>query len=170
MLWTGLFEAGDRMWWTGIPGDAFVGRRMNAKERRRRLLRRGGAIALLVVAYPLFVVGFTWSHVLRSDFKGGKNGQLDAYRHALASATVSYTLGAWAVEVTTWAFESGGRESNEMDVHNNRIGALIGARAGAFSEIEPAVRDAVVGGCESAGADGQITWLPSSKWRDGKFW
>jgi hypothetical protein len=170
MLWTGLFEAGDRMWWTGIPGDAFVGRRMNAKERRRRLLRRGGAIALLVVAYPLFVVGFTWSHVLRSDFEGGRNGKLDAYRDALASATVSYTLGVWAVEVTTLVFESGGKESNEMDVHNNRIGALIGAKAGSFSGIEPAVRDAVAGGCVSAEETGQITWLPASKWRDGKFW
>ena len=143
---------------------------MNAKERRRRLLRRGGAIALFLAAYPLWVVGFTWRHVLSSEFKGGKNGQLDAYRHALASATVSYTLGDWAVGVTTWVFESGGKESNEMDVHNNRIGALIGAKAGSFSEIEPAVRDAVAGGCEAAGADGRITWLPASKWRDGKFW
>lgn len=60
--------------------------------------------------------------------------------------------------------------ANEMDVHNNRIGALIGAKAGTFSEIEPAVRDAVVGGCVSAGDEGRITWLASSKWRDGKFW
>ncbi len=153
-----------------MPGDAFVGRTMNAKERRRRLLRRGGAFALLLAAYPLWVVVFTWSHVLRSDFEGGRNGKLDAYRHALASATVSYTLGVWAVEVTTWVFESGGKDSNEMDVHNNRIGALIGSKAGSFSEIEPAVRDAVAGGCVSAEDAGQITWLPASKWRDRKLW
>jgi hypothetical protein len=170
MLWTGYFEARNRMWWTGLRVDAFVGGTMIAKERRRRLWRRGGAIALLLAAYPLWVVAFTWSHVLRSDFEGGKNGKLDAYRHALASATVSYTLGVWAVEVTTWVFESGGKESNEMDVHNNRIGALIGAKAGSFSEIEPAVRDAVADGCVSAGDAGQITWLPPSTWRNGKFW
>jgi hypothetical protein len=32
------------------------------------------------------------------------------------------------------------------------------------------VRDAVAGGCVSAEETGQITWLPASKWRDGKFW
>jgi hypothetical protein len=69
-----------------------------------------------------------------------------------------------------WVFESGGKETNGMDIHNNRIGALIGAKAGTFSEIKPVVRDAVVGGCESAGDEGLIKWLPSSKWRDGKFW
>ena len=88
-LWTGLFEARNRMWWTGLRVDAFVGRTMIA---------------------------------------------------------------------------------NEMDGHNNRVGALIGAKAGSFSEIEPAVRDAVAGGCVSAGDAGQITWLPASKWRNGKFW
>ena len=73
------------------------------------------------------MIVFTWSHVLRSDLKGGRHGQLDAYRHALASATVSYTVGEWAVSLTTWVFESGGKDSNKMDIHNNRIGAKIGS-------------------------------------------
>ena len=73
-LWAGLFEARNRMWWTGLRVDAFVGRTMIA---------------------------------------------------------------------------------NEMDGHNNRVGALIGAKAGSFSEIEPAVRDAVAGGCVSAGDAGR---------------
>ena len=111
-----------------------------------------------------------WSNVLKSDFDGGRNGKLDAYRHSLASATVSYTLGEWAVDFTTWIFESSGKESNLMDTHNNRIGARLGSKARTFSDIEPAVRQAVQNGHVSATDSNQITWLPPSKWRDSKLW
>ena len=140
------------------------------KEMRRKLLRRSCVFALLLGIYPVSVIAFTWSHVLRSDFKGGRHGQLDAYRHALASAMVSYTLGEWAVHVTTCIFESGEKESNRMDVHNNRVGAHLGSKAEAFSDIEPAVRRSVMNGNVAAIDPDQITWLPSIRWRDGKFW
>lgn len=107
---------------------------------------------------------------MRSDLKGGRNGQLDAYRHALASATVSYTLGEWAVSLTTWVFESGGKDSNKMDIHNNRLGAKIGSSCTWFGDLEPAVRQAVLDGEASATDPAKITWLSPSKWRDGKFW
>jgi preprotein translocase subunit SecF len=137
---------------------------------RRNLTKRIGVIALLLGVYPAGVMIFTWGHVLKSDFDGGRNGQLDAYRHALASATVSYTLGEWAVDSTTWIFESRGRESNRMDIHNNRIGAEIGAKAQSFGDIEPAVRQSVMNGKVSAVDPNQITWLPRAKWKDGKLW
>jgi hypothetical protein len=57
-----------------------------------------------------------------------------------------------------------------MDIHNNRIGAKIGARAGAFREIEPAVRQAVLNGRVHASDLDQITWLPKDQWRDGRLW
>jgi hypothetical protein len=113
---------------------------------------------------------FTWSHVLKSDLKGGRHGQLDAYRHALASATVSYTLGEWAVNVTTWIFESGEKDSNKMDIHNNRIGAQLGAKAESFADIEPAVHRSVLSGTDSSVNSDQIAWLSSNRWRDGKLW
>lgn len=125
---------------------------------------------MILCIYPACVIAFTWSYVLRSHFEGGRNGKLDAYRHSLASAAVSYTLGEWAVEFTTWIFESGGKESNEMDTHNNRIGARLGSNAKTFSDIEPAVRQAVQHGHVSAKDSDQITWLPASKWRDSKLW
>ncbi len=137
---------------------------------RRKLLRRICAFALILCVYPVCVIVFTWSHVLRSDLKGGRHGQLDAYRHALASATVSYTVGEWAVSLTTWIFESGGKDSNKMDIHNNRIGAKIGSSSKSFSELEPAVRQAVLDGEVSATDGTKITWLSPSNWRDGKFW
>jgi hypothetical protein len=141
-----------------------------AKEMKRRLLKRSLIFALILSVYPACVIAFTWCHVLKSDFEGGRNGKLDAYRHSLASATVSYTLGEWAVNLTTWIFESSGKESNQMDTHNNRIGARIGAEANSFSDIEPAVRQAVQQGHVSATDSDQITWLSPSKWRDAKLW
>jgi preprotein translocase subunit SecF len=143
---------------------------MAGLEIRRNLTKRIGVIALLLGIYPAAVMIFTCGHVLKADFEGGRNGQLDAYRHALASATVSHTLGEWAVDLTTWIFESRGRESNLMDIHNNRIGAEIGAKAKSFGDIEPAVRQSVLYGRVSAVDPNQITWLPRAKWKDGKFW
>jgi hypothetical protein len=141
-----------------------------AEAMRRKVVRRACAFALLLSAYPVCIMVFTWSHVLRSDLKGGRHGQLDAYRHALASATVSYTLGEWAVDVTTWIFESGKKDSNKMDIHNNRIGARLGTKAESFGDIEPAVRSAVLNGTVSSVDTEQITWLSSDRWRDGKLW
>ena len=107
---------------------------------------------------------------MKSDFEGGRNGKLDAYRHSLASATVSYTLGEWAVSLTTWIFESNEKQSNKMDTHNNRIGARIGSNARSLSDIEPSVREAVLRGHVFATDPEQITWLPSSKWRNARLW
>ena len=137
---------------------------------RRKLIRRAGAFALLICVYPVCVIAFTWSHVLKSDLKGGRHGQLDAYRHALASATVSYTLGEWAVNVTTWIFESGKKDSNKMDIHNNRVGARLGSEADSFSDIEPTVRRSVLNGNVAAIDSDKITWLSPTRWRDGKLW
>ena len=137
---------------------------------RRKIIRRASVCALFLCVYPIFVLGFTWGHVLKSDFKGGRHGQLDAYRHALASATVSYTLGEWAVDFTTWIFESSDKNSNKMDTHNNRIGATIGSEAESLQAIELKVRQAVEGGKVSAVNLDQITWLAPSKWRDEKLW
>ena len=92
---------------------------------KRKLLKRAGAFGLIFCIYPAAVIAFTWSHVLKSDFDGGRNGKLDAYRHSLASAMVGYTLGEWAVNLTAWVFESSGKESNAMDTHNNHLGIVL---------------------------------------------
>ncbi len=137
---------------------------------KRKIFLRIVALAAILCIYPACVIIYTWSCVLKSDLEGGRNGKLDAYRHSLASATVAYTLGEWAVEITTWVFESGCKDSNKMDAHNNRIGAKIGSKATRFADIEPAVRLAVDKGQVAASDADQITWLPDSKWRDGKLW
>lgn len=147
-----------------MPNPSFT------EEMKRKLLRQACAFALLLSVYPIGVMVFTWSRVLRSDLKGGRHGPLDAYRHALASATVSYTLGEWAVSLTTWIFESSQKDSNKMDIHNNRIGAKIGSNCKSFGDLEPAVRQAVGDGETAAIDPAKITWLSPSNWRDGKLW
>lgn len=139
-------------------------------KKKRKLLWRFLTLAALLGAYPLCVLAFTWSHVLRSDLPGGRHGQLDAYRHALASATVSYTLGEWAVDLVTSVFEWDEKDSNGMDRHNNSIGAGIGSSVESFREIEPAVLRSVRKGAVNAANSNQITWLPANKWREGRLW
>ena len=139
-------------------------------KNKRKILRRLGALALLLSIYPLFVLIYTWSCVFRSNLEGGRHGPLDAYRHALASAVVSYTLDEWAVDLMTGLLESKGKNSNKMDSHNNRIGAQIGAQSKSFGELEPAVRRYVLDGAVNSTDTNQITWLPKEKWRDGRLW
>ena len=137
----------------------------------KRKLRRGiGGLVLLLGIYPALVLVYTWSFVLRSDLRGGRHGPLDAYRHALASSVVSYTLNESAVDLITALFESKGKASNRMDRHNNRIGARLGRRATSFRELEPAVRRLVSKGTVDSADLDQITWLPENKWRDGWIW
>ena len=137
---------------------------------RGKFLRRVGILFLLAGLYPAFVLAFTWSHVLRSDFEGGGNGPLDAYRHALASSIVSYTLGESAVDLVSTIFESDGKDSNAMDRHNNRIGARIGSECDGWRELEPRVRQAVAEGMVNSADSQQITWLPEKRWRNDRWW
>jgi len=129
-------------------------------------------IALILIAgiYPAFVVGVTWSFVFRSDLQGGKNGPLDAYRHTLASAIVSYTTGEFTVKLFTEWVESKHKDAGIMDRHNNLIGAGIGSRCKSFRAIEPAVAQAVLNGSVRAEEASQVTWLPEEEWKDGRFW
>ena len=138
---------------------------------RRTKLFIGVLIAVLLVsAYPAFVLGYTWSHVARSNLPGGRNGPLDAYRHTLASAVVAFTLSPRGVEWATSAMERGSKDANLMDRRNNQIGAAIGVRAHAFSEIEPAVQAEVLRGAVNAHDAVQVTWLPRERWRRSRLW
>jgi len=126
--------------------------------------------ALLLSAYPAFVLGYTWSHVARANLQGGKMGPLDAYRHTLASAVVAFTLSPRAVDLTTWVMEGSADPADQMDRHNNRIGAAIGSGARSFRDLAPAVHEKVAGGAVNASDADQVTWLPPELWRQGLFW
>ena len=137
----------------------------------RRLLKRLRwplSFALLVAAYPAFVLGTTYAHWLSLDLPGGRHGPSDAYRHSLASATVAYTGSSRWVDWVTAVMENGGRgdAARAMDAHNNRLGARIGARADNWTQMRADVLAAVQAGGAMVEDDDRITWLPPERWQD----
>lgn len=120
--------------------------------------------------YPAFVLGYVWYHCLVSDFQGGRNGQLDAYRHTLASAVVAYTSSPKLVHLVTVVMEREGKPSNMMDRHNNSIGMRIGQAAASFNQINGLVLQRVDDGAENAVEASQVTWLARPYWGKSLFW
>lgn len=127
----------------------------------------------LLAAYPAFVLGTVYTITLRSDLPGGRNGPRDAYRHSLASAIVAYTgWPIWVEWVTARMEGEAQRASRRMDVHNNRIGAHLGASATSWSAMLQAVRVAVDAGTIAANVDAidaatdRIVWLPTTRWSE----
>ena len=136
---------------------------MSQRVRLRWLL----VAALLLVAYPCFVFASVYAHWFAADLPGGRNGPADAYRHSLASATVAYTGSSRWVDWVTWAMEGDGSggDVHAMDVHNNRLGARIGARAHSWRQMQRDVRLAVDAGTTDASDPDQITGLPRERWQ-----
>ena len=134
--------------------------------------------AVVLIGPLVLFLGYVWSHVWVQDLPGGRHGPLDAYRHTLASAVLSYVLdhgirpgaGAAAVDIVCLVMENGELRSNVMDRHNNRLGSHIGARSTSFSAIEPEVSRAVAAGAMGATRHDQVTWLPERDWQPGIFW
>ncbi|HSF70875.1 MAG TPA: hypothetical protein VLA25_01185 [Methylotenera sp.] len=136
----------------------------------RRLKSKWLLPSLLLAVYPVCVLSYVWYHCLLSDFEGGKNGQLDAYRHALASAVVTYTSSPKLVAVATAVMERKGKPASLMDRHNNLIGVSIGETATSFNQINALVLQRVNEGTENAIEDSQVTWLARPYWEKSLFW
>jgi hypothetical protein len=136
------------------------------KFAKKRLLW----LMLLPVSYSAFVLGFVWWQCYTSPLQGGKNGQLDAYRHTLASAVVAYTSTPKLVSLVTALMEHKGKQANLMDRHNNAIGAQIGKNAASFSDIKPAVISRIAQGAINANKATQISWLPQLYWGESRLW
>lgn len=140
--------------------------------RRRRWWRRCLLVLVVLTAYPAFVLGTVYLATSRSDLPGGRHGPKDAYRHALASATVAYTGSPRWVDWVTVVMERDGRgdAARAMDARNNRIGARIGATAASWNEMNAAVLRAVQAGRAvvegEATEEDRITWLSSERWQD----
>jgi hypothetical protein len=140
--------------------------RLSAQGRtaKRRWLRWLLFFAL-AAAYPLVVLSYVYWHSLTSGLPGGRHGPQDAYRHALASAVVAYTLSPRVVHWVTAVMEPSDDPGDLMDRHNNFVGASIGASAASFGGIRPEVERRVRAGRANARDPERITWLPPSEWR-----
>jgi hypothetical protein len=141
-----------------------AGARPSPRKRWRRVI----VAALVLGAYPAFVVAATYWHFFQAQFPGGRNGPADAYRHALASAIVAYTLSPRCVDWVTAVMEHDGEghPARAMDAHNNRLGARIGANADGWDAMQQAVLAAVKNGAIDARSPDQITWRAPSAWQD----
>ncbi|MCC8535921.1 hypothetical protein ACDH70_02265 [Xanthomonas axonopodis pv. poinsettiicola] len=124
--------------------------------------------ALVLAAYPAFVLIAVYAQWLGAGLAGGRNGPADAYRHSLASAIVAYTLSPRCVDLVTAMMERGGQgnASRAMDAHNNAIGARIGAAAPSWAAMQREVRAAVDHGAIDARSPDQITWRAPAAWQD----
>ncbi len=121
---------------------------------------------IVLSSYPCFILGYTWFNVGTVDLEGGTNGPRDAYRHILASAIVSYTIGDWAVNIVTNITEEPDKLSSKMDIHNNKIGKKIGRQMNSFFDIEPMVKQAVLNGEVNTKDEDRVTWLPKKTWQN----
>ena len=144
---------------------------MSDAPRKRRPWRRLALCAAVLAAYPAFVLASVYAHWFAADLPGGRNGPGDAYRHALASATVAYTSSPRLVDWATWVMEGDGSRgsSRAMDVHNNRLGARIGSTAPSWEAMQSAVLAAVHAGRVDADRAETITWLPRERWQNRTY-
>jgi len=138
------------------------------KPARKRHWRRLFVVAVVLGAYPVFVMVATYSHFFAAGLPGGRNGPADAYRHSLASAIVAYTSSPRCVDLVTAVMERGGQgnAARAMDAHNNRLGARIGAAADSWTAMQQAVLAAVNEGAIDARSPDQITWLAPDAWQE----
>ncbi|WP_354504871.1 hypothetical protein [Lysobacter sp. OAE881] len=125
-------------------------------------------VAVVLGAYPAFVMVATYSQFFAAGLPGGRNGPADAYRHSLASAIVAYTSSPRCVDLVTAVMEHGGQgnAARAMDAHNNRLGARIGAAADSWTAMQQAVLAAVNEGAIDARSPDQITWLAPDAWQE----
>ena len=126
------------------------------------------AAGVLLLAYPATTLVYVYSHTIRAGLPGSRHGPSDAYRHALASGFVAYTLSPRVVDWATAVME-GDDVSSRMDRHNNAIGAAIGAQAASLAEMQQRVLAAVRAGRVHATDPNQITWMPPRTWRNLPF-
>ena len=138
------------------------------KPARKRHWRRLFVVAVVLGAYPAFVMVATYSQFFAAGLPGGRNGPADAYRHSLASAIVAYTLSPRCVDIVTKVMERDGQgnAARAMDAHNNRLGARIGASADSWNAMQQAVLAAVNHGAIDARSPDQITWLAPDAWQE----
>ena len=135
-----------------------------------RVALAGGLLSgAMLVLFSVWLLGSTYSIVLRSGLPGGSDGPMDAYRHTLASAQLSYTIGPWSVRLFTVLTERHAERKRDdaMDRHNNLLGAAIGASSTSLRAVRAEVLHRVEAGIANAVDPARVTWLPRWYWSDG---
>ena len=136
--------------------------------RLRRFWQLGALALAFASLYPAAALTWVYWHTAHSGLPGGRHGPRDAYRHALASGFVAFTLSPDLVAAVS-ALTEGNSPSGRMDRQNNAIGADLGAQAQSLTELRSRVLQAVASGQIEASDPHQMTWLPRENWSERPF-
>jgi len=118
-------------------------KKLNSKERH------------YLATHPQHAFSITQAFIKSADEekkrfgRNGWNDEADAFRHCFWSAILARDLGYFSALQFTAAHESvadNPREEKEMDLHNNKVGLLIGRTGGSDQKLARGCMAALTGG------------------------
>lgn len=130
-------------------------------------MRKNFLLSLIVLAFlsPIITVVLLYRLAMATELPGRRGGPQDAFRHTYSTALTARYISPKAVELVTYLSE---REPDspfdQMDIHNNRIGTMIGLEDGDLYET---VWNKIKEGRVNSSDKDVITWLPENQWDHG---
>jgi hypothetical protein len=130
-------------------------------------MRKIFLLSLIVLAFlsPIITVVLLYRLAMATELPGRRGGPQDAFRHTYSTALTARYISPKAVELVTYLSE---REPDspfdQMDIHNNRIGTMIGLGDGDLYET---VWNKIKEGRVNSSDKDVITWLPENQWDHG---
>ena len=119
-------------------------------------------IFILGFISPFVVIVILYRFAMSTNLPGRKGGPQDAFRHTYSTALTARYISPYAVRLVTFICE---RDPNsifdQMDIHNNKVGTMIGLGEGDLYET---VMQKIKSGKINATQEDTITWLPPEKW------
>lgn len=109
-------------------------------------------------------IGSLYIVAMNTGLAGRRGGPQDAFRHTYASALVSKYLSPKIVHFVTWICEGDDSPYDQMDRHNNALGARLGQSE---SDLYQAVLQKINLGAVNAVEPDTIQWLPQDRWDQG---
>lgn len=120
---------------------------------------------VLAIISPIVAVIVLYRIAMNTELPGRRGGPQDAFRHTYSTALTARYISPKAVELVTYLWERDPTSPfDQMDIHNNRIGTLIGLGEG---ELFDTVWNKVKSGQINSQDKDIVTWLPENKWDHG---
>ncbi len=126
-------------------------------------------IAVVLTAFalpPLIFILSLYVTASRTGLPGRRGGPQDAFRHTYASALVSRYLSPKVVHLVTSVTElDANSPHDQMDIHNNTLGAKLGVSHSGdlYDLVAEKIRSAEI----NTTSEDTITLMPESDWDNG---
>lgn len=134
---------------------------MRLSEKKKLIF---GLLGIPVFCCAAMIIAF-YLIAMNTGFPGRRGGPQDAFRHTFATAMVSRYFSPKAVEIVTLLCETDTDSPfDRMDIHNNRVGMLLGLTQ---APIYGTVLEKIKAGAVNSEVDDQITWLVPENWSNG---